>query len=100
MGCPMEKAYSNPHEYPRTYRPLREYLSICPADADSLKPQDASFDCSILQDTCNPVECFGVNDKFIQHMVIEADCYIETYLIQCFFFILLFLYHAIMLNIC
>lgn len=104
-SCPIEEINLNNDLQESTarkaYRPIQEYRSDCPEDLKSLALEDAIFDCAELHDTCDIQSAcsVGVDERLIQPLVAEADCYVERYLIQLCYFVLLSMYHAIMLNI-
>lgn len=96
FACPI----NNKITPPGAFRPLSHYISdpSCNSDSALWDLEDARFDCNALEDSCSLTPCIGVDEEFIRAMVIEADCKIETYLIDCIMFVMLALYHAVMLN--
>lgn len=86
---------------PASFSPVGAYLleSACDLDVfESSASNDALFNCSVLEDTCNAIPCTGVDADFIESMTIEADCMVEIYAIQLGIFFALAVYHAVMIN--
>lgn len=95
--CPIDVKASPP----ASFRPVGELLlePACDVDINSLNITGAIFNCSVLEETCNDVPCSGVDADYIGDMTIEADCSAEIYAIQLCIFIVLAVYHAIMINV-
>lgn len=104
-SCPIDHS-SNP---PAAFLPLRQYLShpTCPlpqgnsngaTTSAEWRLDDSRFNCEAMPKICQ-VPCRSVDEEWILHQVIQAECAIEGYYFGCIFLFLVALYHAIMLNL-
>ena len=97
LACPIDESV-----YPRmAFRPLVEYTSEPACSFDGTNEwvlEDARFNCTTMVQECNRVSCQGVNQDLLRSEIIETDCAVETYLIRCFLFFMVVLYHAIVIN--
>jgi hypothetical protein len=83
------------------FRPLTEYTMErgCMGTAAQGKLMDGRFDCERLTEPCKHIPCMGVNEQLLRSQTIKSDCEVETYVIRCFLFVIVVLYHAVVINI-
>ena len=95
--CPVDDSVRPP----AAFRPLGEYTSEpgCLEDIMEWELEDGLFDCGPLLETCDHVPCTGVNEDMLRSQIIKSDCDVELYVIRCCLFLLVVLYHAILINI-
>jgi len=95
-NCPIDKHASPPMAFPRVVDAFLD--PACQMDPASFSFEGALFNCSVLGESCKQVPCSGVDADFIEQMTIEADCSAEIYYIQVCLFLVLTVFHAIMIN--
>lgn len=95
--CPIDKS-STPAG---SFRPLNEYLSepACNKNNFQWTLTDARYNCRSLTQSCDNIPCSGVNEDFMKSQIIKTDCEIELYALSCISFLILFVYHAVAVNI-
>jgi hypothetical protein len=89
---------------PSAFRPVgREYLATSTrtcSEGLSLSLDNSVFDCRHLEDSCLAIAaCDGVDSRLLRSMAIEADCQVQVYVMQCCIFVLVALYHALVINL-
>lgn len=94
--CPIDKTMFPPS----AFRLLGETLSnsACQTNPILFSFEEATFNCSVLEEFCSRDPCTGVNADLIQELTIEADCSAEIHMIQLSLFLALTFFHAFLIN--
>ncbi|GKY96748.1 hypothetical protein MPSEU_000634200 [Mayamaea pseudoterrestris] len=81
------------------FRPLGEYLDngAC-RQIMVIGLEDAYFDNSVLYEICDIVPCRGADSGLIHFFTIQAVCQIEVYIMGCCFWVLVAVYHMLMIG--
>jgi hypothetical protein len=97
LVCPIDKSAMPAF----SFHPLNDYLSEAACDEKIFQWSltDARYNCLPLIETCNNIPCTGVNEDFLKSQIIKTDCEIELYALSCCLFLLVFFYHAIVVNL-
>ncbi len=95
--CPINYA----KELPLAFHPLEEYLSepACNETKWFAGLVEPTFQCEKLSKICEEIPCGGVDKVTLRAETVEADCQVELYALDFFFFVLWTIYHAATINL-
>jgi hypothetical protein len=76
------------------FRPLQEYLdeTACLEESFPWELNDSQFRCMPLLIPCNDIPCSGINEEYLSSRIIETDCKVELYILDCCSFLLMAVY--------
>lgn len=94
--CPIDSSVT-PHT---AFLPFETYLSepSCQETFFNWTMVEPLYDCSNLGQVCSYIPCQGANKTLIHSRAIETDCQVELYAIDCCYFLLSAILHAIAMN--
>ena len=96
LVCPIDSSTSPP----TAFLPLETYLSDTACHPEfEWSLSDAQYSCEGLVEVCQHIPCAGVDEDLIRFHTIETDCEVEQYAIQCSWFILWAIIHAVVINV-